>query len=148
MQMSTLHNKSFDSEHAPPTQAIPLRMTSGAPNIPQRKASADQDVCKHQKATFEVVKGFLEAIIFTKTPGPIISDVKYLMVEEACSLAIEPQDHQRALAGTPVGTPSVCQLPGRASVEIDLQPWESVSPEFCAMLLNHSSDIDYVPKYT
>jgi len=30
------------------------------------------------------------------------------MVEEAWKFAIEAQDRQQALAGTPVGTPSVC----------------------------------------
>jgi hypothetical protein len=43
------------------------------------------------------------------------------MVEEAWQLAIDAQDHQRALAGTPVGTQSVCQLPSGPSVKIDVQ---------------------------
>ena len=56
-----------------------------------------------------------------KTPWPILSNDRYLMVEKAWKLAIEAQDHQRALAGAPVGAPSVCQLPGGSSLKIDLQ---------------------------
>ena len=70
-----------------------------------------------------------------KTPWPILSDDKYSMVEEAWKLTLEAQDRQRALAGAPVGTPSVCQLPGGPSLKIDLQTQETVSLEFCLMLL-------------
>jgi hypothetical protein len=48
------------------------------------------------------------------------------MVDEAWKLAIDAQNHQRALAGAPVGTPSVCQLPGGASLKINLQTREAV----------------------
>ena len=37
-------------------------------NIPQPKASSDQNVPQYQKATFEVAKRFMEAIVFMKTP--------------------------------------------------------------------------------
>jgi hypothetical protein len=40
----------------------------------------------------------LEAIVLTTTPGQIISDEKYLMVDKAWKLPIETQDGQRALA--------------------------------------------------
>jgi len=53
----------------------------------------------------------MEAIVFTKTPSPIISDDKYWMVDKAWKIAIEAQDRERALAGAPVGTPSVCYCP-------------------------------------
>ena len=86
----------------------------------------------------------MEAIVFTKTPWPIISDEKYSMVDEACKLAIEAQDRQQALAGAPVGTPSVYQLPGGPSLKIDPQTREAVSvySVFCSsiglmMMLNH-----------
>jgi hypothetical protein len=69
----------------------------------------------------------MEAIVFAKTPWPIISDEKYSMVDEAWQLAIEAQDCQRALAGAPVGAPSVCQLPIGSSLKIDLQTQEAVS---------------------
>jgi len=77
----------------------------------------------------------MEAIIFTKTPSPIVSDDKYSMVEEALKLAIEPQYRQLALAGAPVGTLPVCQLPGGSSVKIDPQTREAVSLKFWSMLL-------------
>jgi len=77
----------------------------------------------------------VQAIVFTKTPWPILSDEKYRMVEEEWKLGIESQDHQRALAGAPVGTPSVCQLPGGPFLKIDPQTGEAVSLEFCLMLL-------------
>jgi hypothetical protein len=48
------------------------------------------------------------------------------MVDKAWKLAIEAQDRQRALAGAPVGTPSVCQLPGGPSLKIDPQTREAV----------------------
>jgi len=60
------------------------------------------------------------------------------MVEEAWKLAIEAQDCQWALAGAPVGTPFVCQLPGGPSLKIDPQTREAVSLEFCSMLLNQT----------
>jgi hypothetical protein len=53
-QKSTLHNKLSESDHAPSTQVLPLRMSSGDQNVPQPKARADQKVPQHQNATFEV----------------------------------------------------------------------------------------------
>ena len=91
--------------------------SSGDQNIPQPKASSDQNVPQHQKGTFEVAERFMEAIVFTKNPGPIIFDDKYSMVEEAWKLAIEAQDRQRALAGAPIGPPSMFQLPGGPSLK-------------------------------
>jgi len=78
----------------------------------------------------------MEEIVFTKTPWPIISDEKYSMVDEAWKLAIEAQDHQWVLAGAPVGTPSVCQLPGGPSLKIDPQTREAVSvySVFCSSI--------------
>jgi hypothetical protein len=90
----------------------------------------------------------MEAIVFTKTPWPILSDDKYSMVEEAWKLAIEAQDRQRALAGAPPGTPSVCQLPSGPSLKIDPQTREAVSFGFCLMLFYQIYDIDYGPNYT
>jgi hypothetical protein len=72
-----------------PAQALPLPMAGGEQNVPQPKAGGDHNVPQHQKATFDVAKRVMEAIIFTKTPWPIISDEKYLMVDEGSELAIE-----------------------------------------------------------
>jgi hypothetical protein len=58
---------------------------------------------------------------FIMTAWQILSDDKYSMVETAWKLAIEAQDHQWALAGAPVGTPLVCQLPSSPSHKIDPQ---------------------------
>ena len=126
-------------------QALPLPKAGGDHNMPQQKpGGGDHNVPQHQKATFEVAKWFMKAIVFTKTPWPIISDEKYSMVDEAWQLAIEAQDRQRALAGAPVGAPSVCQLPGGPSLKIDPQTREAVSvySVFCSsiglmMMLNH-----------
>jgi len=93
----------------------------------QRPGGGDHNVPQHQKATFEVAKRFMEAIVLTKTPWPIISDEKYSMVDEAWQIAIEAQDRQRALAGAPVGTPSVCQLPGGPFLKMNPQIREAVS---------------------
>jgi hypothetical protein len=81
-------------------------MSSGDQNVAQPKASADQNVPQHQKATFEVVKRFMEAIVFTKIHWPISYDDKYSMVEDAWKLTNEAEDLQQALAGAPVGMPS------------------------------------------
>jgi hypothetical protein len=103
-------------------QALPRPKAGGDHNMPQQKpGGGDHNVPQYQKATFEVAKRFMEAIVFTKTPWQIISDKKYSMVDEAWQLAIEAQDHQWALAGDPVGAPSVCQLPGGPSLKIDPQ---------------------------
>jgi len=110
-----------------PAQALPLPMDVGDQSVPQPKAGGDHNVTQHQKATFVIVKRVTEAIVLTKTPCPIISDEKYSMVDEAWQLAIEGQDRQQALAVSPVGTPSVCQLPGGASLKIDPQTLEAVS---------------------
>jgi len=69
----------------------------------------------------------MEAIIFRKTPWPITLDEKYLIVDKAWQLAAEAQDYQRALAGAPVGAPSVCQLPGGTSHKINPQTQEDIS---------------------
>jgi len=87
----------------------------------QKAGGGDHNVPHHHhKASFEVAKWFVEAIVFTMTPWPIISDEKYSMVDEAWQLAIEAQDCQQALAGAPVGAPSVWQLRGGPSLKIDL----------------------------
>jgi len=104
-----------------PAQGLPLPKAGGDHSVPQPKAGGDYNVPQHHKATFEIAKRFMDAIAFTKTPWPIISDVKYSMVDEALQLAIEAQDCKRALAGAPVGIPSVCQLPGGPSLKINPQ---------------------------
>jgi hypothetical protein len=119
-----------------PTRTLPLPKAGGVQNVPQPKAGGDDNISHHQKAIFEVAKRFMEAIVFTKTPWPIISDGKYSMVDEAWQLAREAQHHQRALAGAPVGTPSVCQLPGGPSLKIDSQTREAVNvfSVFCSSI--------------
>jgi len=147
-QKSARLNKSSESDRVLSAQALPQPMSSGDQNALQPKASADQNIPRHQKATFEVAKRFTEAIVFTKTPWPILSEDKYSMVEEAWKLAIEAQDHQRALAGAPPGTPSVCQFPSGPSLKIDPQTREAVSFGFYLMLFYQIYDIDYGPNYS
>jgi len=118
-QKSTINT--FLESDVVPAQALSLSKAGGDHNVPQPKASGDHNIAQHPKATFEVAQRFMEAIVFTETPWPIISDEKYSMVDEAWKLAMEAQDHLRALAGAAVGTPSVCQLPGGLSLKIDLQ---------------------------
>jgi len=119
-----------------PAQALPLPKAGGDQNVPQPKAGGYRNVPQHQQTTFGVAKRFRKAIVFTKTPCPIISDEKYSMVDEVWKLAIEAQDRQQALAGGPVGTPSVCQLPSGPSLKIDLQTREalSVNSVFCSSI--------------
>ena len=76
-------------------QVLPLPKAGGDQNVPQQKhGGGDYSVPQHQKATFQVAKRFMEAIVFTKTPWPIISDEKYSIVDAARKLAIEAQDRQ------------------------------------------------------
>jgi len=100
-------------------QALVLSKAGGDQNVPQLKAGGDHNIQQHQMATFDAAKQFMEAIILTKIPWPIISDEKYSMVDKVWKLGLDAQDCQRALAGAPVGAPSVCQLPSGPSLEID-----------------------------
>jgi hypothetical protein len=128
-------------------QALPLPKAGGDHNMPQQTpGGGDHNVPQHQQNTFEVAKRFMEAIVFTKTPWPIISNEKYSMVDDAWQLMIEAQDRKRALAGASVGAPSGCQLPGGLSLKIDPQTREAVSvySVFCSsirlmMMLNHKN---------
>jgi hypothetical protein len=147
-QKSAHLNKSSESHRALSAQVLPQCKSSGDQNALRPKASAHQNVPQHQMATFEVAKMFMEAIIFVKTPWPILSDDKYSMVEEAWTLAIEAQDRQRALAGAPPGTLPVCQLPSSPSLKIDPQTREAVSFGLCLMLFYQIYDIDYGSNYT
>jgi len=135
-EKSSLLNKSSGSVCAPSARALVLpNKCSGDQNLPQPKATSDQNVPRHQKPTYEEAKMFIEAIVFTKTPWPIFSGDMYSIVEEAWKLVFKGQDRQWALAGAPVDTPSVCQLPGGPSLKIDPQTREAVSLECCLMLL-------------
>jgi hypothetical protein len=147
-QKSALLNKSFESDRAPSTQALRQPKSSGEQNALQPKASADQNFPQHPKATFEVAKRYMEAIVFTKTPPPILSDDKYSMVKAAWKLTIEAQDRQRVLAGAPPVTPSVCPLPGGPSLKVDPPTREAVSFGFCFMNFYQIYDIDYGPNDT
>jgi len=147
-QPSALLNKSCKSDHAPSTQALPQHESSGDQNAPRPKVIADQNIPQHQKAPFEVVKAFMEAIVFTKTSSLIVSDDNYLMVENVRKLVIEAQDHQPALAGALVGTPSVCQLLRGPSLKFHLQMREAVSLEFSLMPVYRIYPNDFAPKYT
>jgi hypothetical protein len=106
---------------------LPLCKAGGNQNVPQPKTSGYHNVRQHREATFEVASQFMEAIVFTKTPRKIISNEMYSMVDEAWKLAIEAHDGQRVSAGALVGAPSMCQLRGGPSLEIDQQTRVRVS---------------------
>ena len=108
-------------------QSLPLPKAGGDQHIPHPTAGGDHIIPQPQKATFEVAKWFMEAILFSMTPWTITSNEKYSMGDEAWQLAIEAQDRQLALAGASVGTPCVCQLPGGPSLKINPQTQEAVS---------------------
>jgi len=78
----------------------------------------------------------------------MISNEKSAMVNLASKHGIAAQDWQQDLTGASVGAPSVSQLPGCPSPNIDLQTWEAVSFEFCSILLYQTYDIDYAIKFT
>jgi len=104
-----------------PAQPLPLPTVGGDQIVPQPKASGDHNIHQHQQATFEVAQWFKEAIISTENPWPIISSKKYLVIDEAWKLPVEAQNHQQALAGISVYTPSLCQLPSGPSPIVDPQ---------------------------
>ena len=135
-EKSSRLNKLSESDCAPSvrTQVLPNK-SCGDQNAPWPKASSDYNVQQHQKATFKVVKWFMEAKVFTKTPWPILSYDKYSLVETTWKPAIEAQDRQRAFAGASVGTPSVCQLLTGLSLKIDPQTPDAASLEFYLILL-------------
>jgi len=56
-----------------------------------------------------------------------MSSEKYKMVGKLWIFAVEALDGQYAIAGTPVSTPPVCQLPRRPSPVINIQIQEAVS---------------------
>jgi len=70
------------------------------------------------------------------------------MVEEAWKVVIKAQEHKRALAGAPVGTPSVSYLPSSPSLKIDLQSQKAVSHGFGLMFLYQISETEYALKYS
>ena len=73
-QQSALLNKWSESDRAPSTQALPQPKSSGDQNAPEPQASGDENFPQRQKATFDLAKRLVEAIVFTKTPWPILSD--------------------------------------------------------------------------
>jgi len=115
---------------------LPRPKAGGEKNVPQPKAVGDHNVAQHQMATFEVAKRFMEAMVFTTTPWAIIADEKDSMVDKAWELAIQAQDRQLALAGAPLGTPSVYQLLSGPSLKIDLQTREAgrVNSVICSLI--------------
>jgi len=119
-----------------PAQEIRLPTAGGDQSVPQPKAGGDHNIPQHQMATFVEAKRFMEAIVLTKIPWPILSDQMYSMVDKAWQLAIGDQVCQQPLAGAPVGAPSVCQLPGGPSLKIDRQTRDAVSVHsvFCSTI--------------
>jgi len=98
-QKSTLLNKLFQSDCAPSSHALPLYMSSGDLNVQLLKASREQNIPQCQITTGEVANWLMEAIIFMRTPSPILSDEKYWMANVAWKLTIEAQDCRQAFAG-------------------------------------------------
>jgi len=146
-QKSSLFNNLPESDSAPSTRALVLpNKCSRHQNIPQPKASSDQNVPQQKEGTFDVVKRFMKSIVFRMSPWPIISNDKYSMIEGAWKLAIDAQDLKRAVAGAPVCTPSVCQLPGGPPLKIDPQTREAVSLGLWLMLLYHTYGYWLPPK--
>ena len=120
-QTSALGHNLCKCNCVPSAQALLEFKSSGDHNAPQSQASADQNVPQHQNGAFEVGKRFMETVVFTKTPLQIFSNHKHLIIEDASNCAAEGPNCQRALAGTPVVIPSVCQLPSSSTHKIDLQ---------------------------
>jgi len=143
-----LLNKFSDSDSAPSSLMLLLPKSSENQNIPQSKANGYQKVPQCGKATVKEAKRCLEVIVFRKTPGPTLSDDQYPMVEGAGELAIEAPDCQLAFADVPVDTLYLWQLPSLASLEMNPQTGEAVSPEIHLARHHLTNDIDYTSTYT
>jgi len=90
----------------------------------------------------------MEAIIFTRTPWPISSDDKYSIVKQSSKGAIEAQESQRALAGSPEGTLSVHQLPSGPSPQIDPQTQDAAKRASWLMHRYRIYNNDYASHYS
>jgi hypothetical protein len=64
-------------------------MSCGDQNVPQPKASADQNGPQHKDATFEIAMWFMKAIVIVKTHCTLLSSDMSSMVEEDWRLANE-----------------------------------------------------------
>jgi hypothetical protein len=81
-QKSALLNKSSKSDSAQSAQVLLQPLSREDQNAPQYKTSPEQNVPEYEQATFAVATTFMEAIVFTKTPWPILFDKKYAKLEE------------------------------------------------------------------
>jgi hypothetical protein len=140
-----LLNTSSKSDRAPSPQVLLQFKSSGNQDVPHSKSSADPHIAEHQKATVEIATRFIEAIVFMQTPGAILFNDMYAMLDEGWELAIATQNHQRVVAGAPVNAPLECELPSRPSFKIDLQTRTALSLGFHLMLFCQFYNIDYTP---
>jgi len=69
-QKAALLNISSESDRAASAEALPQLKSRGAKSALQPMANDNQNVPKYQKATCEVGKRFMEAMLFTKTLWP------------------------------------------------------------------------------
>jgi hypothetical protein len=126
-QTPKVNFKQHSESDVVPSQSLPLPNAGGEKIVPQLKAGGDHNIPNHQMATVNMANLVLVVNKFTMSPWQIIPDEKYSMVDQTLQPGIEAQNRQRALAGAPVDTPSVCQLPGDPSLKIDRQTPEAVS---------------------
>jgi len=73
----------------------------------------------------------MEAIVFIKTPRPIILHEKYLVINKDCTLKIKALDCQLTSANAPSGMLSACNLPCPPFLSIEEQILYGSSVVFC-----------------
>jgi len=129
-QKSILLNRLWVSDYASAQENL-LFKSIGDQNVAQPKASGDQLDHQQKGATSYVAQHLMGAIVLMKSHWPILSDGQYSIADEALIIAIEVHDCQWALAGAPVGTSSVCPLPGGPSLKIDLKTQQAIRLRFC-----------------
>jgi len=140
-QKTTLLNKLTRCDYAAPAIVCPLPKCSRDWKIEQCKASGIQFISTYKMATVQIAYRLMKAIVFTKTPWPILSNEKCTMVAEACKLAFEAHNHQCPFPATPVCVPFPCWLPRGLSVNIDLQGHDAVSLQcYLVLLLSELQD--------
>jgi len=97
LQMPPLNN-SYRAEHVPGYMHL-LPKYSTDQSFPQMIASRHHKVSQFQWVTVQIVRLLAKPIVYLKTKWAIVSDKKYLMIDNFWEIAIEVQDWQCASTG-------------------------------------------------
>lgn len=94
-------------------------------NFSKLKAGGEYYLPQHTRAVFDLAKRCINAIMFTKTPIPIILNVRYSIVDEAVRVSIDTHTGHFWSAVIAVHTLSVCWFRWFLYLDIDPHIWEA-----------------------